>query len=155
MSDDVETLSDEQLRIRDLVYEGLRPVAGQVLTDHIMQQRAAAIARALVGHFVRGSVAKGEIVTMDRAAEERILADVRPPGHHPETGSILSVPNAVILSERAAGILQGFPESWVFSGDTKKARWSQIGQAMPPPLSHAVGTSVVEQRRAARAKGAA
>lgn len=54
-------------------------------------------------------------------------------------------PNAVVLSELAATILQGFPETWVFSGATKRARWSQIGQAMPPPLAHAVATSVAEQ----------
>jgi site-specific DNA-cytosine methylase len=67
---------------------------------------------------------------------------VPPPGHHPESGSILSMPGAVKLSERAAAILQGFPEDWVFSGDTKKARWAQIGQAMPPGLSHAVASSI-------------
>lgn len=52
--------------------------------------------------------------------------------------------NAIVLSERAAAILQGFPETWVFSGKTKKARWSQIGQAMPPPLAHAVASSIVQ-----------
>jgi site-specific DNA-cytosine methylase len=73
-----------------------------------------------------------------------------PPGHHPESGSILSMPNAVILSELAATILQGFPEDWCFSGKTKKARWSQLGQAMPPPLAEAVARAVVEQMRATR-----
>ena len=46
--------------------------------------------------------------------------------------------NAIILSEKAVAILQGFPETWVFSGATKKARWGQIGQAMPPPMAQAV-----------------
>ncbi len=50
----------------------------------------------------------------------------------------------IALSEKAAAILQGFPESWRFVGHTKKARWSQIGQAMPPPLSAAVAGSIVE-----------
>lgn len=60
--------------------------------------------------------------------------------------------NAVVLSERAAAILQGFPDEprWLFSGDTQEARWSQLGQAMPPPLAHAVATSVVEQDKATR-----
>lgn len=70
---------------------------------------------------------------------------IPPPGGHPHEGSILSVPNAVVLSERAAAILQGFPEAWLFSGATKKARWSQLGQAMPPALAHAVATSVRAQ----------
>jgi len=41
-----------------------------------------------------------------------------------------------------AAILQGFPEGWHFAGETKRARWSQIGQAMPPPLAHAVASSI-------------
>ncbi len=66
-----------------------------------------------------------------------------PPGHH--DGSNLSAPGAVLLSERAAAVLQGFPESWTFAGATKRARWSQLGQAMPPPLAEAVARAVVEQ----------
>lgn len=64
--------------------------------------------------------------------------------------SFLSDANAVQLSERAAMVLQGFPEGWAICGETKKARWSQIGQAMPPALAQAVATSIVEQDRAAR-----
>ncbi|HKP08300.1 MAG TPA: DNA cytosine methyltransferase [Microbacterium sp.] len=57
----------------------------------------------------------------------------------------LPPPDAIILSELAATILQGFPEGWVFAGATKKARWSQIGQAMPIALAQAVATSVQAQ----------
>lgn len=71
-------------------------------------------------------------------------AAIPPPGHHPESGSILSLPEAVVLSERAAALLQAFPQSWEFAGKTKRSRWSQIGQAMPPPLSEAVARSIVE-----------
>jgi site-specific DNA-cytosine methylase len=73
---------------------------------------------------------------------------IPPPGHHPETGSILSQP-AVRLSERAAAILQGFPETWRIVGETKTSRWSQIGQAMPPGLAAAVARSVRAQMAAA------
>lgn len=66
-----------------------------------------------------------------------------PPGHH-EGGSWMTTPNVIILSERAASILQGFPDGWVFCGKTKKARWSQIGQAMPPQLACAVGKKIKE-----------
>jgi site-specific DNA-cytosine methylase len=59
----------------------------------------------------------------------------------------MSLPDAIILSEHAATILQGFPEGWVFCGRTKRARWSQIGQAMPPALAEAVARAVVEQER--------
>jgi site-specific DNA-cytosine methylase len=65
---------------------------------------------------------------------------IAPPGHH--GGSFLSHPNAVKLSEKAAAILQGFPEDWYFAGATKTARWAQIGMAMPPPLAEAVARSL-------------
>ncbi len=74
---------------------------------------------------------------------------IAPPGHHDENwdGGLMSGGDAVVISERAAAILQGFPETWVFMGDSKKARWSQIGQAMPPPLAHAVASSVAQQMK--------
>jgi site-specific DNA-cytosine methylase len=65
-----------------------------------------------------------------------------PPGHHDESFATRSLPNAIKLSEKAATILQGFPESWVLCGATKRARWSQLGQAMPPPLAEAVARSI-------------
>jgi len=64
--------------------------------------------------------------------------------------------NAIKLSEKAAAVLQGFPPNWVFSGATKRARWSMLGQAMPPPLAEAVGRSIARamQLRARKASGA-
>jgi site-specific DNA-cytosine methylase len=69
---------------------------------------------------------------------------IPPPGHHDEKwdGGTRSLPNAVKLSEKAAAILQGFPDDWLFAGDTKKARWAQIGMAMPPPLAAAMARSI-------------
>jgi site-specific DNA-cytosine methylase len=67
------------------------------------------------------------------------------PGHH--TVSNLSTANAIKLSEKAAAILQGFPPGWVFHGATKRARWAQIGMAVPPPLAEAVGKSIERARR--------
>lgn len=69
---------------------------------------------------------------------------IPPPGHHDEY-SILSHPNAVVLSELAAKILQGFPESWKLLAPTKTGRWSMLGQAMPPALAEAVARRVAEQ----------
>lgn len=79
--------------------------------------------------------------TVDLCAEDRIM----PPGHHGGSNLSLSQPNAIVLSERAAAVLQGFPDRWVFAGKTKKTRCSQIGQAMPPMLAHAVATSIMRQ----------
>jgi site-specific DNA-cytosine methylase len=49
---------------------------------------------------------------------------------------------AIRLSEKAAALLQGFPEDWQFVGKTKRSRWAQIGMAVPPPLAEAVARSV-------------
>lgn len=69
---------------------------------------------------------------------------IPPPGHHDENldGGTRSLPNAIKLSEKAAAILQGFPDGWLFYGKTKKARWAQLGMAMPIPLAQAVGSSI-------------
>lgn len=115
------------------------------------------------------------------------------PGHHDHRIGNASHkgPNAVVLSERAAAILQGFPDGectghlgvaarmdgsneieadgvrpgekcpecglvrrWHFAGDTKKDRWSQIGQAMPPGLAEPVARAIAAQMAAARGSAA-
>jgi site-specific DNA-cytosine methylase len=73
---------------------------------------------------------------------------IPPPGHHPESGSILSQPGVILLSEKAAAALQAFPPDWHFAGKTKSARWQQIGMAMPPPLAEAVARAVAAQMKA-------
>lgn len=78
----------------------------------------------------------------DRPATTVTTTDrIGPPCHH--EGSYLSGPQAIKLSERAAMILQGFPDGWHIAGKTKEARWDQIGMAMPPPLAEAVARSIV------------
>lgn len=77
--------------------------------------------------------------------DERLSA----PGRHgPAVSNSQHGHNAVVLSEKDAAILQGFPEDWVFSGKTKKARWAQIGMAMPPGLAEPVARAVVAQMAA-------
>lgn len=74
-----------------------------------------------------------------------VQADARiaPPGHHDESFGIMSSPNAIVLSERAALRLQGFPDGWTIAGKTKTSRWSQIGMAMPPGLAEAVARALL------------
>lgn len=68
-----------------------------------------------------------------------------PPGRNGRAGTSQdTAPGAVKLSERAAAILQGFPDHWAFCGETKKSRWSQLGMAMPPPLAHAVASAIMK-----------
>jgi DNA (cytosine-5)-methyltransferase 1 len=56
-----------------------------------------------------------------------------------------SHPNAIVLSERAACVLQGLPKTWVIVGKTKRARWSQIGQAVPRVVAAAIALRILEQ----------
>jgi DNA (cytosine-5)-methyltransferase 1 len=39
--------------------------------------------------------------------------------------------------------LQGFPDSWSFSG-RKTAAYRQVGNAFPPPVARALGTAIVQ-----------
>jgi site-specific DNA-cytosine methylase len=103
-----------------------------------------------------GGAQKGHVLTWPwDVPATTVTKDERlpPPGHHPESGSVLSVPNAVVLSERARASLQGFPEGWHFAGKTKASRSAQIGMAMPPPMAEAVARSIVAWFSAFNAQG--
>ncbi|WP_329464985.1 DNA cytosine methyltransferase [Streptomyces sp. NBC_01431] len=45
------------------------------------------------------------------------------------------------LTVRQAGIIQGFPEEWNFTG-RKTAAYRQVGNAFPPPVARAVGEQI-------------
>lgn len=72
-----------------------------------------------------------------------VMEDARlaTPGHHARSGQF-GIGSVRKLSERARAVLQGFPEHWEFVGRTQRSRAGQIGMAMPPPLAHAVATSI-------------
>jgi DNA (cytosine-5)-methyltransferase 1 len=46
------------------------------------------------------------------------------------------------LTVRMAARIQGFPDSWLFSGK-KTAAYRQIGNAFPPPVACAVGSQIL------------
>jgi len=46
------------------------------------------------------------------------------------------------LTVRMVARLQGFPDSWNFVGG-KTAVYRQVGNALPPPVAHAVGTAIL------------
>ena len=73
----------------------------------------------------------------------RGLADAPPPAICP--------PNHIPrLTLQMAAVLQGFPRDWRISG-RKTAGYRQIGNAFPPPVARAVGTSIRSAIEAARA----
>lgn len=53
------------------------------------------------------------------------------------------------LTLQMAAAIQGFPPAWQFSG-RKTAAYRQIGNAFPPPVVRAVGTSIRSAIEAAR-----
>jgi DNA (cytosine-5)-methyltransferase 1 len=73
----------------------------------------------------------------------RGLADAPPPAICP--------PNHIPrLTLQMAAVLQGFPQDWRISG-RKTAGYRQIGNAFPPPVARAVGSSIRSAIEAARA----
>jgi DNA (cytosine-5)-methyltransferase 1 len=47
-----------------------------------------------------------------------------------------------------AARIQGFPDAWQFAGK-KTASYRQIGNAFPPPVAQAIGTSILAALEAA------
>lgn len=62
------------------------------------------------------------------------IADQAPDARFEETG----LPR---LTVRMVARLQGFPDSWIFSGK-KTVAYRQVGNALPPPVAHAIGDSI-------------
>jgi DNA (cytosine-5)-methyltransferase 1 len=56
------------------------------------------------------------------------------------------------LTVTQAAIIQGFPESWKFTGK-KTAAYRQVGNAFPPPVAQAVGEQIIAALKAAREAG--
>ncbi|MFC9618527.1 DNA cytosine methyltransferase [Streptomyces sp. NPDC056930] len=56
------------------------------------------------------------------------------------------------LTVTQAAIIQGFPDTWKFSGK-KTAAYRQVGNAFPPPVAQAVGEQIIAALRAAREAG--
>ncbi|AHI20828.1 MAG: DNA cytosine methyltransferase [Corynebacterium casei] len=53
------------------------------------------------------------------------------------------------LTVQMGGVIQGFPENWMWAGG-KTAQWRQVGNAFPPPVARVLGLSIkhaLEKRR--------
>ncbi|MFB7916582.1 DNA cytosine methyltransferase [Streptomyces sp. NPDC056061] len=56
------------------------------------------------------------------------------------------------LTVTQAAIIQGFPDTWEFSGK-KTAAYRQVGNAFPPPVAQAVGEQIIAALKEAREAG--
>lgn len=66
------------------------------------------------------------------------IAETAPDEHFP----IADPNNMPRLTVKMGAKLQGFPDNWIFSGK-KTSQWRQVGNAFPPPVAQAVGTSII------------
>ena len=133
----------------------MRSQGGQMLTLHDTPQSARALAgdRPATTFDARPARAGTGNATLawpwERPATTVTVGNATGRLAAPGNGSIAerkTDPNAIVLSERAALVLQGFPPGWTICGRTAKARWSQIGQAVPPAVAEAIARAI----RAAR-----
>ena len=127
------------------------PMVGDVLHDlmsgrgwpgaGVWRDRARGIAPTIVGGSKKhGGPDLGP--TRARAAWKMLgvdglgIADEAPGPDFPHGG----LPK---LTTRMVARLQGFPDSWIFSG-RKTAAYRQVGNAFPPPVARALGESIKE-----------
>ena len=91
------------------------------------------------GHAPSSCVLTSTDLTADyRAALIAVGGSKRRGGPPDDTLTIEGLPR---LTTRIAARIQGFPDSWAFSGKNTAA-YRQIGNALPPPVAHAVAAAV-------------
>lgn len=128
---------------------GSPPTVGDTLHD-LMAARGwrgasawAAHANAIAPTLVGGSKRHGgpdlgptraRLAWRALGVEARSLADAPP-------DSAFTIEGLPRLTTRMAARIQGFPDSWMFSGK-KTAAYRQIGNAFPPPVAYAVASAI-------------
>jgi len=128
---------------------GTPPTVGQTLHDLMAarewpgawtwSKRANSIGPTLVGGSKRHGgpdlgPTRAREAWRELGVEARSLAEEAPDADFPLNG----LPR---LTTRMTARLQGFPDSWEFSG-RKTAAYRQIGNALPPPVAEAVASSI-------------
>jgi len=83
--------------------------------------------------------------TRARKAWEVLHVDGRGLADAPPDENFVGMPR---LTVRMASRIQGFPDSWLFSGK-KTSSYRQVGNAFPPPVAEAVGIQIYAALNAA------
>ena len=103
----------------------------------VWSERANGIAPTLVGGSKKhGGPDLGP--TRARMAWKALGVDGRGIADHPPSEDFAGEPR---LTVKMAARIQGFPESWNFSGK-KTAAYRQVGNAFPPPVAYNVASSI-------------
>ena len=125
------------------------PTVGSILHDlmsvegwpdaDVWRERANGIAPTIVGGSRKhGGPDLGP--TRARKAWEMMGVDGLGIANEPPSATFTGLPK---LTLRMVARLQGFPDSWQFSGG-KTAAYRQVGNAFPPPVARAVGRQIFE-----------
>lgn len=135
-------------------FKSLPPTVGELLFDLMKERewrgaenwrkRADDIAPTLVGGSKKhGGPDLGP--TRSKKAWESLGVDGHGLADNPPEKDFFGMPR---LTVRMAARIQGFPDSWRFAGK-KTSAYRQIGNAFPPPVAQAVGTSIMAALEAA------
>lgn len=138
-------------------FKSLPPTVGELLFDLMKErewrgaenwrERADDIAPTLVGGSKKhGGPDLGP--TRSKKAWESLGVDGHGLADNPPEKDFFGMPR---LTVRMAARIQGFPDSWRFAGK-KTSAYRQIGNAFPPPVAQAVGTSIMAALEAAASK---
>ena len=130
------------------------PTIGQLLHNEMASggwlgatqwaEQANGIAPTLVGGSKKhGGADLGP--TRARAAWEKLGVNGISLADAPPTADFVGNPR---LTVKMAALVQGFPEEWVFAGK-KTPAYRQVGNAFPPPVARALGSSIMKALMAA------
>lgn len=100
-------------------------------------QKADAIAPTIVGGSKKhGGADLGP--TRAKRAWEKLGVDGKGLAQAPPDKNFTGMPR---LTVKMAGLIQGFPKEWVFTGK-KTPAYRQVGNAFPPPVAKAMGEAI-------------
>ena len=131
-----EPQSQHPLSVGDLLYDLMKENGWREVND--WRKKANKIAPTLVGGSKKhGGPDLGP--TRSKSAWAELSVDGHGLWDSPPSPDFVGMPR---ITPRMAARIQGFPDTWEFSGK-KTAMYRQIGNALPPPVAKAVGERIL------------